>query len=130
VPPTPSAQAIKNEFESSLFVAERVYGAHAAFEKRLDRAVLATVQRAPGLPSSHALLDSMLRRDETIDISDILNGAWRGWGRIGGGRRAPGATSKAQSCRVCVPHSHPPFPGPPPSHYHPQSPRRGPTCPG
>jgi hypothetical protein len=67
-------QHIKNEWDSSLFITEKVYGAAAAFEKRLDRAVLSTVQRAPGLPSSHALVDTLLGRDDKLEVEDVLNG--------------------------------------------------------
>ncbi len=56
-----------------MHVTEKVYGAAAAFEKRLDRSVLETVARAPGLPSSHMLLDAHLGRAHTIDVEDYLN---------------------------------------------------------
>lgn len=66
-------QYLKNEWDSSLFIAEKVYGTHAAWEKRMDKAVLSQIQRLPGAPSSHALLDSYLGRDDKIEVEDILN---------------------------------------------------------
>jgi hypothetical protein len=81
-------QHIKNEWDASLIITERVYGSHAAFEKRLDRAVLSTMQRAPGMQSSHALLDSYLGRDAKVAVEDVLNGASPPRGRAGA-RRGP-----------------------------------------
>jgi hypothetical protein len=53
---------------------ERVYGHHAAWEKRMDRAVLSQIQRLPGgPPSSFAMLDSFLGRDDKLGFEDTLN---------------------------------------------------------
>lgn len=76
-------QALKNEWEADQFRLERVYGAHAAWERRMERAVLAQVQRLPGVPSSHVGLDHVLGRDERIGFEDVLNRAWCGVARRG-----------------------------------------------
>lgn len=90
-------------------MAARVYGAHAAWEKRMDRAALSSMQRLPGGPSSSfALLDSFLGRDEKIGFEDVLNRASAGrdagtWepGRHVGIRAAatrPGGLRRCQRC--------------------------------
>lgn len=58
-----------------MYLEERVYGAHVAFERRMDRAVLAQVHRLPGvgLPSSHLAVDFVLGRDAKIGFEDYLN---------------------------------------------------------
>lgn len=66
-------QHVKNEWQSSLYITERVYGSHAAWEKRMDRAVLSQVQRLPGLPSSHVGLDALLGKDQKLEWEDVLN---------------------------------------------------------
>jgi len=73
-------QHAKNELDADLYRAERVYGRHAAWEKRMDIAVLGSVRRLPGLPSSFAGLDTALGRDGKIGFEDTLNGAYRLWG--------------------------------------------------
>jgi hypothetical protein len=71
-------QLLRNEWEAQQFVLDRVYGAAAAWEKRMDRAVLSQVQRlpAPGVQSSFCGLDTLLGRDEKITFEDYLNGAY------------------------------------------------------
>lgn len=56
-----------------MHITERVYGSGVAFEKNLDKSVLQTIQRAPGLPSSHILVDTFLGRADKIGIEDVLN---------------------------------------------------------
>lgn len=58
-----------------MYLEERVYGAHVAFERRMDRAVLSQVGRLPGigLPSSHLGIDFVLGRDTKIGFEDYLN---------------------------------------------------------
>ena len=55
----------------------RVYGMHAAWEMRMDRAALSACQRLPGGPaSSHALLDSWMGRDTKMGYEDVLHRAF------------------------------------------------------
>jgi len=73
-------QHLKNEWESNQFLLERVYGTAAAWERRMDRAVLAQVARLPGgPPSSFAGLDTLLGRDDRVTVEDILYRACHGW---------------------------------------------------
>ena len=65
-------QALTNEWEAKLFMTERVYGAHAAWEQRMDRAALAQTRRLPGVASAHIGLDHVLGLDDRIDFSDVL----------------------------------------------------------
>ena len=67
------AEHLRNEWESKMFLLERVYGAHAAWEKRMDRAALATTRRLPGVASSHVGIDHLLGRDDKIFFEDYLN---------------------------------------------------------
>ena len=85
----PLPQQLRNEWTAKMYLEERVYGAHVAFERRMDRAVLAQVHRLPGvgLPSSHLAVDFVLGRDAKIGFEDYLN-------REGSGRRR-GAWSAA-----------------------------------
>lgn len=66
-------QHMKNQWEADQYLLERVYGSHAAWEKRMERAVLSQVQRLPGIPSSHVGIDHVLGRDDKIGFEDILN---------------------------------------------------------
>lgn len=68
------ATHLKNALDADLYRAERVYGRHAAWEKRMDLANAATIKRLPGLPSSHAALDTLLGRDDKIGFEDIFGG--------------------------------------------------------
>ena len=68
-------QALKNEWEAEQYRLERVYGAAAAWERRMERAVLSQVARLPGIPSSHVGLDHLLGRDGKIGFEDVLNRA-------------------------------------------------------
>ena len=70
---TQASQAA-NEWDTELRLAALAHGGHAAMERRMDRAALSQIQRLPGAaPSSHALLDSLLRRDTAIGDEDVLN---------------------------------------------------------
>lgn len=69
-------QALHNEWEAKLFMTERVYGAHAAWEQRMDRAALAQTRRLPGVPSAHIGLDHVLGLDDRIDFCDVLGREW------------------------------------------------------
>ncbi len=99
-------QHFKNEWEASLYITEKVYGSAAAFEKRLDRAALATFQRgAPTLPSSHALVDTFLGRDDKLAVEELMNCECRECGARGGVRRTAGfgclrAVRKAETGRM------------------------------
>ena len=68
-------QQLRNEWTSKMYLEERVYGAHVAYERRMDRAVLSQVRRLPGvgLPSSHLGVDFVLGRDAKIGFEDYLN---------------------------------------------------------
>jgi len=67
---------LANEWETSLRLTAMAHGQAAATEKRIDRAALSQIQRLPGGPSSsHALLDSWLGRDTSVDFEDFLNRA-------------------------------------------------------
>lgn len=72
------------KLEGELYRLERVYGKHAAWERRMDLAAAAATARLPGLPSSHAALDTLLGRDATIAFEDVLNGARQTRGAAGG----------------------------------------------
>jgi len=81
-------QHLKHTWDSDLYRTERVYGLHAAWEKRMDRAVLSTVARLPGIPSSHVGIDTLLRRHDKMGFEDVLGselaapgGAERRWRR-------------------------------------------------
>jgi hypothetical protein len=68
---------LAHEWELSLDMTAKVYGQHAAWEKRMDRAALASIQRLPGgPPSSHAHLDSWLGRCSRMGFEDVLNREW------------------------------------------------------
>ena len=70
---TQASQAA-NEWDTGLRLAALAHGGHAAMERRMDRAALSQIQRLPGAaPSSHALLDSLLRRETTFGDEDVLN---------------------------------------------------------
>ena len=56
-----------------MFLLERVYGAHAAWEKRMDRAALSTTRRLPGVESAHVGVDHVLGRDDKMYFEDYLN---------------------------------------------------------
>ena len=67
-------QHTKNALDADLFRSARIYGMHAAWEKRMDRAALSATTRLPGGPaSSHALLDSYLGLDEKMAWEDVLS---------------------------------------------------------
>jgi hypothetical protein len=68
-------QHFKNQWDSNLFLSEKVHGGATAFERKLDRHVLEGVQRGAGLESSHLLLDAHLGRADKIDLEDFMNGA-------------------------------------------------------
>lgn len=52
---------------------EQVYGKAAAMRLRTEKAVLEQYTRLPGLPSSHAGLDTLTGADEQIQFADFLN---------------------------------------------------------
>jgi proteasome maturation protein len=61
------------EWENKLHHVERVYGPGQAMRMRMERAMLAQFQRAPGLPSSFVGLDTLLGRDVKIGFEDVLD---------------------------------------------------------
>ena len=66
-----AAQALDGE----LYRLSKVYGAHAAWERRMDLAAASATARLPGLPSSHCALDTLLNRDDKLGFEDFLNRA-------------------------------------------------------
>lgn len=66
------AGELRRQWDADLYRVERVYGMAAAWEKRMDRAVLASVARLPGIPSSHVGIDTLLRRHTRIGFEDYL----------------------------------------------------------
>lgn len=67
-------QHFSNDFNTKMYTLGKIQGTHAAWERQMDRAVLSQIQRLPGgPPSSHALLDTLMGRDDKIDFEDILN---------------------------------------------------------
>ena len=68
-----SLQHTKNAWDADMLRVERVYGMHAAWEKRMDRAMLSQVQRLPGGPASSFVgLDTFLNRDIKMGFEDTL----------------------------------------------------------
>ena len=67
---------LANAREAELFVRARVYGQHAVLETRLDAALLAAPRLQPRAPGTahrgFGPLDTMLRRDATIDVEDVF----------------------------------------------------------
>ena len=77
--PAEAAQAtqLANEWGTEQRLAALSYGAHAAMERRMDRAALSQIQRLPGGPaSSHAMLDGWLGRDGAVGWEDVLSCAF------------------------------------------------------
>lgn len=66
-------QTLKDKWDSDMYRVERVYGSHAAWEKRMDRAVLSQARRLPGIPSSFSGLDTIMGRDDKIGFEDFLS---------------------------------------------------------
>ncbi|CAH0477059.1 unnamed protein product [Peronospora belbahrii] len=52
---------------------EQIYGKAAAMRLRTEKSVLEQFTRLPGLPSSHAGLDTLMGTDEQIEFTDFLN---------------------------------------------------------
>jgi hypothetical protein len=77
---------MRDAWAAEQFLLERVYGTAAAWERRMDRAVLAQVARLPGVPSSHVGLDHVLGLDARVGFEDVLNRecGWA-WGSSGEG---------------------------------------------
>lgn len=93
------AMQMKNALDADLYRAERVYGRHAAWEKRMDIANAATIKRLPGLPSSHAALDTLLHRDDKIGFEDIFGGErWQEAQQGAGGRDSSAAALCGFTC--------------------------------
>jgi hypothetical protein len=68
-------QAPARRWAQELFTVEASLGIAAAQRLAIDRASLAQFQRAPGLRSSFAGLDTFLGRDEALGFEDILGSA-------------------------------------------------------
>jgi len=64
--PAHPLQHFKNTWDADQFLLTQVYGATAAWERRMERSVLSQVQRLPGVPSAHVGLDHMLGRDDKV----------------------------------------------------------------
>lgn len=73
---TIQSQELRRQWDADLYRVERVYGMAAAWEKRMDRAVLASVARLPGIPSSHIGIDTLLHRHTKIGFEDYLGREW------------------------------------------------------
>lgn len=50
-----------------------IHGMHAPLRLKMERELLSSFQRLPGLPSSLVGLETVLGRDETIEFEDIFN---------------------------------------------------------
>lgn len=61
------------QWENEVRHVERVYGPGQAMRMRMDRAMLAQFQRAPGLPSGFVGLDTILGRDIKVGFEDVLD---------------------------------------------------------
>jgi hypothetical protein len=95
-----AAQAL----DADLYRLRAVYGAAAAWERRMDLAAARATARLPGLPSSHCAVDTLLGRDDKIGFEDYLNSACVAAARRAGARGAH---------RVCARYQRrpaPPFP--------------------
>lgn len=73
--PVESMQAgwAKQQWDNDLHHAERVWGPGMAMRMRMDRAILAQFQRAPGLESDFVGLDTILGRDIKVGFEDVLD---------------------------------------------------------
>lgn len=84
-------------WKTELWTTERIYGPGAAMRLRMDRALLAQAQRAPGLASSFAGLDTFLGRDYTIGFEDFLGSTFA---PLTPPRAAPSASSATLTSRA------------------------------
>ncbi|TYZ65437.1 hypothetical protein PybrP1_011716 [[Pythium] brassicae (nom. inval.)] len=60
-------------WELKMATVEQVYGKAAAMRLRTEKAVMEQFGRMPGLPSSHAGLDTITGADQEIEFADFLN---------------------------------------------------------
>ncbi|KAL7693187.1 putative proteasome maturation factor Ump1 [Plasmopara halstedii] len=65
-------QTLSN-WEIKMSTVEQVYGKAAAMRLRTEKAIFEQFTRLPGLPSSHAGLDTLTGADDQIDFADFLN---------------------------------------------------------
>ncbi|UIZ26860.1 hypothetical protein KXD40_001692 [Peronospora effusa] len=65
----------QSNWELKMATVEQVYGKAAAMRLRTEKSVLEQFTRLPGLPSSHAGLDTLTGADEQIEFTDFLNGS-------------------------------------------------------
>ena len=72
---TVQAAGAAQALDADLFRLRAVYGAAAAWERRMDLAAARATARLPGLPSSHCAVDTLLGRDDKIGFEDYLNSA-------------------------------------------------------
>ena len=72
---TVQAAGAAQALDADLFRLRNVYGAAAAWERRMDLAAARATARLPGLPSSHCAVDTLLGRDDKIGFEDYLNSA-------------------------------------------------------
>lgn len=72
---TVQAAGAAQALDADLFRLRTVYGAAAAWERRMDLAAARATARLPGLPSSHCAVDTLLGRDDKIGFEDYLNSA-------------------------------------------------------
>ncbi|CAI5705090.1 unnamed protein product [Peronospora effusa] len=63
----------QSNWELKMATVEQVYGKAAAMRLRTEKSVLEQFTRLPGLPSSHAGLDTLTGADEQIEFTDFLN---------------------------------------------------------
>lgn len=55
----------------------RIYGQHMPIKMHMEEKILSQFRRAPGLPSSHLGLETMLGVDTDIDFADFLNSGYQ-----------------------------------------------------
>uniref|UniRef100_A0AAV1V1J3 Proteasome maturation factor UMP1 n=1 Tax=Peronospora matthiolae TaxID=2874970 RepID=A0AAV1V1J3_9STRA len=63
----------QSNWELKMATVEQIYGKAAAMRLRTEKSVLEQFTRFPGLPSSHAGLDTLTGADEQIEFADFLN---------------------------------------------------------
>ena len=98
---TVQAAGAAQALDADLFRLRAVYGAAAAWERRMDLAAARATARLPGLPSSHCAVDTLLGRDDKIGFEDYLNSAC---GAARAAARSPRAARSDVRARACESH--------------------------
>mmetsp|Transcript_48117 Transcript_48117/g.112508 ORF Transcript_48117/g.112508 Transcript_48117/m.112508 type:complete len:146 (-) Transcript_48117:111-548(-) len=63
----------RREEQQEMITKSLVYGQHAPLRAKMERELLSSVQRLPGLPSSLVGLETLLDKDDEIDFEDVFN---------------------------------------------------------